>query len=65
MILIKGYRLRALVVVRFMRRKFGGFPIQEGFPMTPYSSKLKFGLSRDSRFLQPSGSRTSSDQRRG
>jgi len=48
-----------------MRRKFGGFPIQEGFPMTPYSSKLKFGLSRDSRFLQPSGSRTSSDQRRG
>ncbi len=65
MLPIKSYRVGTRVVVRFMRRKFGGFPIQEGFPMTPYSSKLKFGLSRDSRFLQPSGSRTSSDQRRG
>jgi len=47
-----------------MRRKFGGFPIQEGFPTNPDPSKLKLGLSRDSRLVQPSGTKISSDQRR-
>jgi len=64
MLPIKSYRVGTRVVVRFMRRKFGGFPIEQGFPMSPHSSHLTLGLSRDTRLLEPSGSRRSSNQRR-
>jgi len=42
-----------------MRRKFGCFPVQEGFPMSPHASNLNLGFGSDTRLLKPIGARRS------